>query len=89
MEKDKEEYPKVHWWEKAPNNSSSMRIALMVTTLTGSILIVSSIVMGFIILFTTKWDAINMINIMLTAGGGILGVGELAKSIQAKGENQK
>lgn len=86
MSEENKEYPKVHWWEKNPNDSSAMRIALMITTITGSTLIFSAISIAFVILFTAKWEAINMVNIMLTAGGGIMGIGELAKSIQAKGE---
>lgn len=80
------EYPKVHWWERGPNNSSAMRIALMITTATGATLIFSAVGMAFVVLFTAKWEAVNMVNIMLTSGGGIMGLGELAKSIQSKNE---
>jgi hypothetical protein len=86
---ENEQYPKIHWWERKPNDSSAMRIALMITTITGATLILSAVVLGFFIFFTQRWEAINMVSIMLTSGGGILGIGELAKSIQAKGENQK
>lgn len=83
------EYPKVKAWEREPNHTSAMRVALLITMAVGAVLMFSAISMAFVILFTEKWEAINMVNIMFTSGGGMFAIGELAKGIQSRAEHGK
>lgn len=64
------------WYQDHEGNTSSMRIAVMLTTITGC----ATVVAGVVALFLRIPEAIAAIG----AGAGMTGLGEVAKAWQAR-----
>lgn len=78
---------KIRWWENKPGQASSMRIAMMIGVVCSTILFSVAMFLSIWIMVDQLWEAINMVNMFLVTGGGIIGTGEIAKSIQSRGGN--
>jgi hypothetical protein len=77
---------KTKWYERSPNNSSSMRIALMICVLTGVLQIIFGIIFIFMMFITKVWEGIPIVTTMFASGSALMAVGDLAKGIQTKSE---
>jgi len=84
--KFQKKFLKIYWWERSPNNTSAMRIMTMIAVLCGALLIVSAITLAILSFLLEEWEALGVVNVLATAGVGIIAAGDFAKSIQAKSE---
>jgi len=71
---------RIRWFEKAPGNTSAMRIIAMICAVTGCI----AVIFGGVLIWTGHAEGAQL----AVVGGGMAGLGEVAKAWQAKGENK-
>lgn len=88
MSENNREITRTKWYEKEPGNTSMMRIATMISTIVGSLVIITAIICTFIVAYTSNELLVGVIGSLLTSGPIIIGAGEVSKSIQANGENR-
>jgi hypothetical protein len=69
---------KVRWYERAPGNSSAMRIVVMLCAVTGCVAVLSGIAGMFLLISESVAIA--------GVGAGMAGLGEVAKAWQAQKE---
>ena len=79
---------KTKWYEYEPNVTSALRIGFMIGIISGSLGIVSSIVLSILIFIYQRWEAIPLATSMFTISGGMMALGEIAKGIQAHAEEK-
>jgi hypothetical protein len=79
---------KTKWYEYEPNVTSALRIGFMIGIVFGALGIISSIVLSFLIFAYQRWEAIPLAISMITASGGIMAIGDIAKGIQAHAEEK-
>lgn len=86
MENEKNE--RVRWFEKSPGNTSMMRIAAMVSMVTGTLIALTAVALVIIIAITSNELLTGLVNPLLTSAPIIMGVSQVSKGIQANSENR-
>lgn len=82
------ESERTKWYEKNPGNTSMMRIAAMISMVTGTLIALTAISIVFIIAITGNELLTSLVNPLLTSAPIIMGVSQVSKGIQANSENR-
>lgn len=82
------EIERTKWYEKSPGNTSMMRIAAMISMITGTLIAFTAIVLVFVIIVTGSEFLTSLVNPLLTSAPIIMGVSQVSKGIQANSENR-
>lgn len=69
---------RIKWYERAPGNTSAMRIIAMLCAVTGC----AAVIAGVVGMFLSLPESVAIAGV----GGGMAGLGEVAKAWQSKGE---
>lgn len=69
---------RVKWYERSPGNTSAMRIIAMLCAVTGCVAVIA----GVVGMFFSIPESVAIAGV----GGGMAGLGEVAKAWQSKGE---
>ena len=78
---------KVRWYEKAPGNTSMMRISAMISMVAGTLVVLTGISLVIFIMLTGKESLSSLVGSLMTSGPIIMGVSQISKGIQANKEN--